>query len=94
MIYDQIRRVELKFSLHNGQRFGCNNSTQLPHNALWPHGIKACVLSKSLHTTHILLFGGKGRFIGTCTKGIFCISIARLRLSISIMLTISGSNSS
>jgi len=89
-----MRIAELKYELHKGQRFGSNNSTQLPHKDLCPQGIKAWVLSKSLHTIHELLFGGEGTFIDTCTKGIFCNSTSRLILSTSSMFTTSGSSSS
>jgi len=62
-----MRIAELKCALHKGQRFLSNNSTQLPHKDLCQQGIKVWVLSKSLHTIHVLSFVGEGTFIDTCT---------------------------
>lgn len=94
-IFYQILMDVVKLTLHIGQRLGSKRYTHCSHNTLCPHGIKACVLSSTLHTTHISpSFSKEGRTAGTSANGIFTNSNCRLLASSSTIYIISGSLSS
>jgi len=76
--YYQILMAPVKLELHNGQFSRSNLGTQSTHRALCPHGISACVLTPSLHTTHKSSSFLRGNMVaifwGTGAYGIYCSS--------------------